>query len=111
MEFKLSKNEMNDLLKECIVFRNEELSRLTSEDKRHLLKFDDFEKRLFRNLLYKNRKFAKNEFEKMYEHFLDFSSYYNEKYYRSGFGYYEFRGVINEFEEVWCYFEEVFEGE
>lgn len=86
MEFKLSKNEMNDLLKEWIVFRDEELSRLTSEDKRHPLKFDEFEEKLVKSLPYKSRKFAKNELEKMYEHFLDFSSYYNEKYYRAGFG-------------------------
>lgn len=70
MKFKLSKNEMNDLLKEWIVFRDEELSRLTSEDKRHPLKFDEFEERLIRSLPYKNRKFVQNELEKMYEHFL-----------------------------------------
>lgn len=59
MEFKLSKNEMNDLLKEWIVFRDEELTRLTSEDKRHPLKFDEFEEKLVKSLPYKNRKFAK----------------------------------------------------
>ena len=40
MEFKLSKNEINDLLKQWIVFRDEELSILTNEDKKHLLNFE-----------------------------------------------------------------------
>ena len=47
MEFKLSKNEMNDLLKQWILFRDEELSTLTNEDKKHSLRFDEFEEKRY----------------------------------------------------------------
>ena len=33
-------NEVNDLMKECIIFRDECLSRLTEEDKGHLIEFE-----------------------------------------------------------------------
>lgn len=36
MELKLSKKEMKDLLKQWIIFRDEELSTLTKEDKKIL---------------------------------------------------------------------------
>ena len=51
MEFKLSKKEMNDLLKQWIIFRDEELSTLTKEDKKHPLRFDEFEERLVKSLI------------------------------------------------------------
>lgn len=86
MEFKLSKKEMNDLLKQWIIFRDEELSTLTKEDKKHPLIFDEFEKKLIKNLPYKNREYAKIVLAKIYDDFIDFCSYYNEKYYRAGFG-------------------------
>lgn len=86
MEFKLSKNEMNDLLKQWILFRDEELSTLTNEDKKHRLRFDEFEEKLIKSLPYKNREYAKIVLAKMYDDFIDFCSYYNEKYYKAGFG-------------------------
>lgn len=58
MEFKLSKKEMNDLLKQWIIFRDEELSTLTKEDKKHPLRFDEFEERLIKSLPYKKSSFA-----------------------------------------------------
>ena len=86
MKNKLSNNELNDLLSDWIIFRDEELARLTKEDKKHLLHFDELEDKLIKNLPYKNRDFAKKILEQIYDDFLDFCSYYNDKYYRTGFG-------------------------
>ena len=86
MEFKLSKNELNDLLKQWMVFRDEELSILTNEDKKHLLNFEEYEEKLIKSLPYRNREYAKIILTKIYDDFLDFCNYYNDKYYRAGFG-------------------------
>ncbi len=59
MEFKLSKKEMNDLLKQWIIFIDEELSTLTKEDKKHPLRFDEFEEKLIKSLPYKNREYTR----------------------------------------------------
>ena len=86
MKNKLSNNELNDLLSDWIIFRDEELARLTKEDKKHLLHFDELEDKLLKSLPYKNREFAKKILEQIYDDFLDFCSYYNDKYYSAGFG-------------------------
>lgn len=86
MEFKLSKKELNDLLKRCIIFRDEELSILTKKDKKHPLRSDEFEEKLVRSLPYKNREYVRIVLAKIYDDFIDFCNYYNEKYYRAGFG-------------------------
>ena len=86
MKNRLSNNELNDLLSDWIIFRDEELARLTKEDKKHLLHFDELEDKLLKSLPCKNREFAKKILEQIYDDFLDFCSYYNNKYYRAGFG-------------------------
>lgn len=50
MKNKLSNNELNDLLSDWIIFKDEELARLTKEDKKHLLHFDKPENKLLKNL-------------------------------------------------------------
>ncbi|MDO5555677.1 MAG: hypothetical protein Q4G09_03205 [Clostridia bacterium] len=80
------KFRINDLLKEWILFRDEALATLTKEDKKHPLRFEEFEDKLIKSLPYKNREYARIVTAKMYDDFLDFSNYYSEKYYRAGFG-------------------------
>lgn len=86
MKNKLSNNELNDLLSDWIMFRDEELARLTKEDKKHLVHFDELEYKLLKSLPYKNREYTRIVLAKIYDDFIDFCSYYNEKYYRAGFG-------------------------
>ncbi len=86
MKNKILNNELNDLLSDWIIFRDEELARLTKEDKKHLLHFEELEDKLLKSLPYKNREFAKKILEQIYDDFLDFCNYYNDKYYRAGFG-------------------------
>lgn len=77
---------MNDLLKQWIIFRDEELSTLTEEDKKHPLNFNEFEEKLVKSLPCKNREYTRIVLAKIYDGFIDFCSYYNEKYYRARFG-------------------------
>ena len=80
------KNKIEDLLKHWMMFRDEELSLLSNEDKKHPLRFEEYEAKLLKSLPYKNRKYAELMLSNIYDDFLDFCSYYNDKYYRAGFG-------------------------
>lgn len=85
MEFDISKENLNDLMKKWIRFREEELLSLTKEDKKHPLKFDESVNKILKSIPYKNRKYVLKELTTLYDNFLDFSNYYTEKYYRAGF--------------------------
>lgn len=78
--------KIENLLKHWIMFRDEELSLLSNEDKKHPLRFEEYEAKLLKSLPYKNRKYAELMLSNIYDNFLDFCNYYNEKYYRAGFG-------------------------
>ena len=67
----LNNNTIQDLMKNWIIFRDESLSQLTKEDKEHLINFD---------------KYVEKQFNKLNNRFLDYISYWNDKYYRAGFG-------------------------
>lgn len=86
MKNKILNDELNDLLSDWIIFRDEELAKLTKEDKKYLLHFDELENKLLKSLPYKNREHSKILLEKIYDDFIDFYTYYNYKYYKSGFG-------------------------
>ena len=86
MEFKLSKKEMNDLLRDWIIFRDDELSKLTAEDKEHLIDFDKHAENIMRNVADCNKKYVERQLEALDTNYLDYIGYWNEKYYRAGFG-------------------------
>ena len=79
MEFKLSKKEINDLLKQWIIFRDEELSTLTKENKKHPLSFDEFEEKLIKSLPYKNRDYTR--LDTFFENFFIFMRPLSSLYY------------------------------
>ena len=82
----IKNDKINDLLKDWIVFRDEELATITNEDKKHPLNFDIYERKLLKSLPLRNRKYVKKMLQNIYDDFVDFGNYYNEKYYRAGFG-------------------------
>lgn len=82
----MKNNKINDLLKDWIVFRDEELSALTAEDRKHPIHFDDYAEKLLKSLPLRNRNYAKKLLKSIYDDFIDFDNYYNEKYYKAGFG-------------------------
>ena len=84
MEF--NKDKIQDLMNEWIVFRDEELCKLTNEDMKHSLDFDTFYNSVLKNVSKNSEKFMIKNLDKFYEQIMDFTGYYNDKYYRAGFG-------------------------
>lgn len=76
----------DDILKEWILFREEELSSITcDEDKKHWVYFDEISEKILRNVPKKNKKYVQKQLEILDNNFLDYLGYWNEKYYRNGF--------------------------
>ena len=76
----------DDILKDWLFFRQEKLFSLVSEeDKKHWVYYEDFAEKILENVSSENKKAVKKQLENMQEHFLDYTNYWNEKYYRNGF--------------------------
>ena len=76
----------DDILKDWLDFREEEIGSLTySEDKKHWIYFDELSERILQNVPEQNKKYVKKQLEQLDENFMDYISYWNEKYYRNGF--------------------------
>ena len=58
MEF--NKAKIQDLMNEWIIFRDEELCKLTKDDLKHSLNFDDFSNLVLKNVSKKSEKFILN---------------------------------------------------
>ena len=69
-----------------IIFRDECLSRLTEEDKGHLIEFDKYCDNILKNVASCNKKYVQKQLDKLDENYLDYIGYWNDKYYRAGFG-------------------------
>ena len=76
----------NDILKDWLLYREEDLSSLKcDEDRKHWIYFDEISERILRNVSKENKKYVQKQLEKLDNNFLDYISYWNEKYYRNGF--------------------------
>ena len=76
----------DDILKEWLSFREETISgRLTKEDKKHYIYFDEISENILKNVPKQNQKFVKKQLDKLNNNFMDYLCYWNEKYYRNGF--------------------------
>lgn len=84
MEF--DKEKIQDLMEDWIIFRDEEISRLTKEDKEHLIDFDKYYENIMKNVSPVNKKYVQKQFEALDNNYLNYIGYWNDKYYRSGFG-------------------------
>lgn len=81
----LNNNESENLLKEWLEFREEELSRMEEEDKKHLLNFDDYSKKILKNTTKEGYNYVSKQLEFMHDDFIDYCSHWNDKYYMAGF--------------------------
>ncbi len=77
--------DSNAVLKEWIEFREEKLSHLTKEDKKHFIYFEEIEKNILNSIPEENRKYVQGQLSKLDSNFMDYNYYWNEKYYRNGF--------------------------
>ena len=76
----------DDILREWILFREDELSSITcDEDRKHWVYFDEISDKILRNVPKKNKKYVQKQLEILDNNFLDYLGYWNEKYYRNGF--------------------------
>ena len=89
----------DDILREWLLFREDELPSITcDEDKKHWVYFDEISEKILRNVPKKNKKYVQKQLEILDDNFLDYLSYWNEKYYRNGFvdGIQLYFGCLNE---------------
>lgn len=75
----------NDILKDWIEFREESLSTMSEEDKKHFIYFEEISERILNLIPYKNRKYVQKQLEILDRNIFDYTIYWNEKYYRNGF--------------------------
>ena len=58
---------------------------MTKEDLQHTLNFDNFSNLVLKNVSKKSEKFMLKQLDKFYDQMMDFTGYYNDKYYKAGF--------------------------
>ncbi len=76
----------DDILKEWLSFREETISgKLTKEDKKHYINFDEIAENILKNVPKQNKKYVRNQLDRLDKNFIDYLCYWNEKYYRNGF--------------------------
>lgn len=75
----------DDILKDWIEFREETLSTMSEEDKKHFICFEEISKKILNSIPYKNRKYVQKQLEILDRNIFDYTFYWNEKYYRNGF--------------------------
>lgn len=75
----------NDILKDWLDFREEELCSLTcDEDRKHHIYFDEISERILKRVPKNDRKYVEKQLSFLDDNFFDYLGYWNEKYYRNG---------------------------
>lgn len=76
----------NDILKDWFDFREETyLCYMTDEDKKHDFRFDEFRNNILKSVPKQNREYVEKQLNLIYDGFMKYLIYINEKYYRNGF--------------------------
>lgn len=76
----------DDILKDWLEFREETfLCQLSDKDYKYSLNFDKFCDKILRNVSKDNKQFVQSPLDKLYDDFMMYLDYWNEKYYRNGF--------------------------
>jgi hypothetical protein len=76
----------DDILKDWLLFREDEISSLSCDkDRNHWVYFDEISERILKNVPEQNKKYVRKQLDQLDENFMDYIDYWNEKYYRNGF--------------------------
>lgn len=76
----------DDILKDWLMFREEEISTLScDEDRKHWVYFDEITEKILKNVPEQNKKYVEKQLKQLDDNFFDYICYWNEKYYRNGF--------------------------
>ena len=81
----INKEFVENLIKQWINFRDNEFDRFKNMKCNEKLDFDSFNDKILSCVSGQDYKYVANECEKFYKHIVNFSSFYNEKYYQAGF--------------------------
>ena len=86
--FNMNKDDNDDeLLQDWMEFRFEKLeSNLNDEDRKHALNYDTFCEKILDVIPDKDSDYVSDILDDFREELLNYSIYWNEKYYRAGFG-------------------------
>ena len=75
----------DDILKDWLEFREDTfLCQLSNKDYKYSLNFDKFCEKILRNISKDNKQFVQSQLDKLYDDFMMYLDYWNEKYYRNG---------------------------
>ena len=58
---------------------------MTQNDIEHSIYFDEVAENILKNVPKQNKKYVQKQLDKLDDNFMDYLSYWNEKYYRNGF--------------------------
>ena len=76
----------DDILKDWLEFREDKIFTTNSaKDKESYLYFDELSDNILANVSEENKKYAQEQLDQLYDNFIDYLEYWNEKYYRNGF--------------------------
>ena len=73
----------DDILKEW--FDCMEETYLDEQDKENEFKYDPFREKILKNVPKQNKKYVEKQLDLIYDEFMNYLMYINEKYYRNGF--------------------------
>lgn len=76
----------DDILKDWLEFREETLlCHLSDKNYKYSFNFDKFCEKILHNVSRDNKQFVQSQLDKLYDDFMIYLDYWNEKYYRNGF--------------------------
>ena len=76
----------DDIFRDWIDYREgTELAFTNSEDKKHVILFDEICENILNNVSGSNYEYIQKQLNKLDDNFMDYVGYWNEKYYRNGF--------------------------
>lgn len=78
-------NNIDKFIEEWIDHKEDDLSILNFDDKKHLILFDDHMDKILKNVSENNKKFVKKQLFELDNEFANYTSYWNRKYYKNGF--------------------------
>lgn len=76
----------DDIFRDWLDYREgTELAFTNSEDKKHVILFDEICENILNNVSGSNYEYIQKQLNKLDDNFMDYVGYWNEKYYRNGF--------------------------
>lgn len=76
----------DDIFRDWLDYREgTELAFTNSEDKKHVILFDEICENILNNVSGSNYEYIQKQLNKLDDNFMDYIGYWNEKYYRNGF--------------------------